>query len=304
MGKRKTAAPEEARYVVTAAIWEVSRIPDDHSSNLFEHTISQFHRASDYIESKCQTYHADMTSIITEKWGFGMAPPKPATQRERMAACRRVMALLNTLEMPKVDEQLLDQLSVIKGMFNRIAREDQWDWFTVSGQFGYPSNALSKAIAEQISELRSAIRDGDDTAVVVALTNLLRLPTRQCLSVFLGLKRITDEANAGWIYILSTRELKDLLKIGVTTRTVETRANEINGATGVAIPFGVRRCWRVLAPRRAEKLIHEALHSYRIRNDREFFRIEFTLAAQLTHKVVKDSGLEIRTLNALASLGS
>jgi hypothetical protein len=107
------------------------------------------------------SYHANMTSTVTEKWGFGMAPPKPATQRERTAACRRVMMLLNAPEMPEANEQILEQLSVVKGMFNRIAREDQWDWFTVSGQFGYPSNFLSKAIAEQISDLRSAIRDGD-----------------------------------------------------------------------------------------------------------------------------------------------
>ncbi len=244
-----------------------------------------------------------MTSAVTEKWGFGMAPPKPATQRQRTEACSRVMAILNASAMPKADEQLLDQLSVIKGMFNRIAREDQWDWFSVSGQCGYPSNFLSKTLAEQVSDFRSAIRDGDDLGATVALTNLQRLPTRKCLSVFLGLKRITDEANAGWIYILSTRELRDLLKIGVTTRTVETRAQEINGATGVAIPFGVRRCWRVLEPRKAEKLVHEALFSYRLRNDREFFRMEFTLAAQLVQEAIRSASLEIRTLNALASLG-
>ena len=243
-----------------------------------------------------------MTSVVAEKWGFGMAPPKAATQRERTAACRQVMALLNTSGVPKLDEQLLDQLSVVKGLFNRIAREDQWDWFTVSGQFGYPSRSLSIAIAEQLADLRSAIRNDDETTRIVALKNLMRLPISQCLSVFLGLTRIMDEANAGWVYILSTRELRDLLKIGLTTRTVEMRANEINGAAGVAIPFGVRRCWRVLEPKRAEKLVHEALLSYRLRNDREFFRMEFTLAAQLTHKTIRDAGLEVRTLNALASL--
>ena len=67
-----------------------------------------------------------MTPTVTEKWGLGMAPPKPATQRERTAACRRVMMLLNASEMPKANEQILEQLSVVKGMFNRIAREDQW----------------------------------------------------------------------------------------------------------------------------------------------------------------------------------
>ena len=36
------------------------------------------------------------------------------------------MMLLNASEMPKANEQILEQLSVVKGMFNRIAREDQW----------------------------------------------------------------------------------------------------------------------------------------------------------------------------------
>jgi len=59
--------------------------------------------------------------------------------------------------------------------------------------------------------------------------------------------------------VLSTREQPDFLKIGMTTRTVEERVREINTATGVLIPFGVRRCWRVMDPSRSEKLIHSAL---------------------------------------------
>jgi hypothetical protein len=249
-------------------------------------------------------YDPKMANTVTEKWGFGMAPPKPAPQRERILACRYVIALLQRVEMPQVDVEVLDQLSVVKGMFNRIAREDQWDWFTVSGQLGYPSNNLARVIAYQIAEIRSSIRDQNNMNYKVALTTLLRLPVRECLSVFLGLMSITDEPNAGWIYILSTRELNDLLKIGVTTRTVEKRVHEINGATGVAIPFGVRRCWRVLEPRRAEKQVHEALRSHRLRGDREFFKMDFILAAKIVQEAIREAGLEIRTLNALASLRS
>jgi hypothetical protein len=128
------------------------------------------------------------------------------------------------------------------------------------------------------------------------------MPVRRCLSVFLGLTRIVDEPDAGWVYILSTRELSDLLKVGMTTRTVEMRTQEINGATGVAIPFGVRRCWRVVEPKRAEKIVHEALAAYRLRNDREFFRMDFTVAAQCTQEAIERANLEIRTLDALASL--
>src|ERR1700740_2822682 len=200
-----------------------------------------------------------MAPEIAEKWGFGMAPPKPTTQRERTIACAKLLELLNAKERPKAREELLSRLSVTKGLFNRVVREDQWDWFTVASQLGYPSRGLARLIADELSNLRSAIRDDDDAAFRMAHANLSRVLVRRCLSVFLGLAQIVDEVGAGWIYILSTRELKDLLKIGMTMRTVETRAQEINGATGVAIPFGVRRCWRVSDPYRAEKMVHAAL---------------------------------------------
>jgi hypothetical protein len=111
-----------------------------------------------------------------------------------------------------------------------------------------------------------------------------------------------DESGAGWIYILSTRELRDLLKIGMTTRTVELRVQEINGATGVATPFGVRRCWRVSDPQQVEKVVHAAVAVHRVRADREFFRADFRVIASVVHDAIQRTGLEIRTLNALASL--
>jgi hypothetical protein len=176
-------------------------------------------------------------------------------------------------------------------------------WFTVAGQLGYPSPRVAAVIASELSELRSAIKVSDDHAFATARTNLLRLPLRRCLSVFLRQANIADEPGGGWVYILSTREIPDLLKIGMTTRTVEERAREINSSTGVAIPFGVRRCWRVSDPARAESTVHGALAEYRIRGDREFFRIEFREAARSLEAVLRHSGLVLRTLDRLAALG-
>jgi hypothetical protein len=121
------------------------------------------------------------------------------------------------------------------------------------------------------------------------------MPTRLCLSAFLGEAKVIDEIGAGWIYILSSREFPDLLKIGMTTRTVEQRANEINAATGVAVPFGVRRCWRVTNPAIAEKAVHRALEPCRLRNDREFFKTDFKIAAKIAHAAISSTGLEIWT---------
>ena len=41
-----------------------------------------------------------------------------------------------------------------------------------------------------------------------------------------------------------------------------------------------------------------------VRNDREFFRLDFFEASKITHEIIVGSGLEVRTLNALAALGA
>ncbi len=173
--------------------------------------------------------------------------------------------------MPAVSEEALSAISTVKGLFNRVVREDQWDWFTVASQLGHPSRRISGVIAQESTRLRTAIKHGDTTVFADARVNLLRLPTRRCLAMNLGRARMADESGAGWIYVLSTREDPSLLKVGMTVRSVEERVKEINAATGVAIPFGVRRCWRVSDPRAAERLAHQTLQEFRVRNDREFF---------------------------------
>jgi hypothetical protein len=99
--------------------------------------------------------------------------------------------------------------------------------------------------------MRMAARDSDENGLRLAQKHLSEMPARRCLRFFLGELTVPNEPSAGWIYILSTREIPDLLKIGMTTRTVLERVREINNATGVAIPFGVRRCWRVTDPGRS-----------------------------------------------------
>ena len=239
---------------------------------------------------------------VSQKWGFGMAPPKSSTQESRVGACNSFLAVFNSEQFRFLDDDTLASMSIVKGMFNRIVKEDQWDWFTVSGQLGYPSRRISRVIAGEIASLREAVKSYEAARFQTARINLLRLPTRRCLSVFLGKAKISDEPDAGWLYILSTREIPNLLKIGMTTRSVEERAKEINGSTGVAIPFGVRRCWRITDPAVGERKVHDALKEFRLRGDREFFRLSFVDACKEIESVIRDCNLEIRTLNALAGL--
>ena len=104
----------------------------------------------------------------------------------------------------------------------------------------------------------------------------------------------SDDSREGFIYILSTREQPHLLKIGVTTRSVEQRVKEINSATGIVIPFGVRAVWPVRNPEQTEKEIHEMLSPYRVRADREFFQIPYQQACKKILDLIKEKDLEIR----------
>jgi hypothetical protein len=68
-----------------------------------------------------------MPHEVFEKWGFGMAPPKPAVQQERLTAASSVSAMLERNAELCNDLTVLENISVVKGLFNRVVREDQWD---------------------------------------------------------------------------------------------------------------------------------------------------------------------------------
>src|SRR5205809_4142062 len=66
--------------------------------------------------------------------------------------------------------------------------------------------------------------------------------------------------------------------LGFTTRSVEDRVKEINSATGVVFPFSARRIFAVGEARHAERRVFSVLEQYRIRSDREFFKVTYVAA--------------------------
>ena len=241
---------------------------------------------------------------VRHKWGFGMSIPKPHTRQLRRVACETFVELLGTDYLPNADEVTLDVASTVKGLFNRVVKEDQWDWFTVQAQLGYPSRTLASKIVKHVRDLRTAIKIQDFAEYRRTRIALCKLPTRRCLQVFLGNRVIKNEPNCGWVYVLATKRHPHLLKIGATTRTVEQRVAEINCATGVVVPYGVRRCWRVLRPFEVEKEIHKLLWEHRIRSDREFFAVDFQSAATKIYDFLRLNNYELRTLDNLGALQS
>ena len=208
------------------------------------------------------------------KWGFGMAP---ISQRMQLRYDAAVQTMLDVIDGNLTFNEIpLDDISELKGMFNRCVRQDQWDWFSVYTELGEPPLKNMRRIAGELKLFRRAISSNDTPTFERVKRALVDSNLLQYLHTYQhDVSSHTCEPKAGWIYILSTREQPNVLKIGMTQRTVSGRVKEINSATGVVIPFSARRVFRVVDATRAEAGIFKALASYRIRPDREFFKIQF-----------------------------
>ena len=223
------------------------------------------------------------------KWGFGMAPISKTMRRRYDDAVQHLHAVLTGAA--GMDEVVPDLLSEAKGMFNRCVREDQWDWFTVFTELGSPPRRVLRHIVSHIIPMRRAAIEGNAEVYATNLRSLVSTNVLQFLHVYQeGLANQSYSDGAGWIYILSTREQPDVLKIGRTDRPVADRVREINAATGVLVPWAARRVYRVSNAKEAEAEIHRRLADYRIRNDREFFALSIGAAVELIHAYLEDSG--------------
>lgn len=215
-----------------------------------------------------------------QKWGFGMAPLSETMRLRYERAARHLeQVLTEEISLSEVD---LTSISELKGMFNRCLRKDQWDWFTVYERFGEPPMWQMRDFVSRLTHLRQCITNAEWKEAELVRSQLARTSLEGYLINFLNEDSEPKTGTpSGWVYILSTRRAPDLLKIGMTTRSVSERVREINAATGVVFPFSARAVFRVRNAREAERGIFEILREYRIRNDREFFEIDFGEAAEL-----------------------
>ncbi len=218
-----------------------------------------------------------MTNI--SKWGFGMAPLKNTTDQLNKAAIESVKNFVLGINAIN-SKEFLDAISRVKGIFNRVVRQDQWDWFTVYMYLDYPSFKDARLIASDLSNLRTAITKKDYNLGKNSLSRLQNSRFVEYCDNYLNFD-ITSESSAEYLYILSRREEKDILKIGMTTRNVQKRVNEINSATGVIYPLSARKVYKVTDCKTVEKNIHSILSEYRIRADREFFKTDYTKACYI-----------------------
>lgn len=221
------------------------------------------------------------------KWGFGMAPIKSTTNTMNRRALSNVINFVSGVNIANYST-LLDDISRVKGLFNRIIKQNQWDWFTVNMYFDYPSERDLRVIVVNLGMLRNAVVERDDVAGQKSLQRLTSSNITLYCNNYLNFD-INKETTEQYIYILSRREEKEILKIGMTTRNIQKRVNEINSATGVLFPFSARKIYKVKDCRRAERDIHTLLQNYRIRSDREFFALEFRMACAMIEEYLEIS---------------
>lgn len=85
----------------------------------------------------------------------------------------------------------------------------------------------------------------------------------------------------GWVYILTNPSMPGLVKIGLTTRSLEARAAELAAATGVPVPFVIAWGQAVSDCAYIERVVHRMLDDRRVSGKREFFRCDVKTARQV-----------------------
>ena len=222
------------------------------------------------------------------KWGFGMAPLSETMRKRYDNAVNTITRFLR--DEVTASEVGLDAISELKGMFNRSLRKDQWDWFTVYEQLGHPPRKEMLYFVSKLVELRKNLRDGESELAEAIKHDLARGTLLHYLDQWRTKETREESAEHGWLYVLSTKNQPNILKIGMTTRTVPERVKEINSATGVLYPYSARAVYKVKDARAAERRVFKLLSDYRAREDREFFEIPFPKAAKMIEEELFSGG--------------
>lgn len=100
--------------------------------------------------------------MAKSKPDFGYAPPETPEKNKR--ALRELCGFLQSNKSSS-DARLADQISIVKGMFNRILRRDRKDWATVRSLFGEPAPEEIIKIVQVLPGMRRAILRGNQAEI-------------------------------------------------------------------------------------------------------------------------------------------
>jgi len=260
------------------------------------------------------------------RWGFGFAPLNEDTIYRYNKALSQTSDFVLGKD-PADGISITDEISTAKGLYNRILRQDQWDWFTVNMYLDYPPTCEMKKIVNSLILLRSSVIDGSKERLRRAKSGLLNTNFCTYAANFVGFgaahggsggqaaqggsggqaahggsagKAAQDgpggqAAHGGsagqYICILSRRIDGDLLYIGVSVRNPAKLAQEANSSDGVRYLFSPRKAVRVTDGSSAKSLIFERLSGYALKGYGGFFMIPYAQACGIIEECLSENQL-------------
>lgn len=150
-------------------VWtaESRELPDGWSCELV-------HRAEDNLVPgkplTCWVFWVDPSSrqVQVSDSNFGFLPISDRMRPRYVSSLRRLAALMNRES--DLEPADAEALSEVKGMFNRCARRDQWDWRAVHLALGEPSRGIARQLATSFGGIASALRKGETGTAHTLLT--------------------------------------------------------------------------------------------------------------------------------------
>ena len=116
---------------------------------------------------------------MNQKYRFGGEKILPDVQKKRIKC---VEDIIYNLESKKCE---LDSISEVKGLFNRVSRRDQRDYFTVYAQLGYPKRGRSRKIGKNLTEFRKKLKEKEFDQLNPIIKKLDELDYKKFLENFL-----------------------------------------------------------------------------------------------------------------------
>ena len=186
-------------------------------------------------------------------WGFGIAPVNEDLAARRIAAVEHVLALVD-LESVAAPVESADKLSIVKGLFGRALKQDQWDWCIVWEALGSPTLTLCSQARNAVSESRRNVLAGEPFPLQSCLTQATILS----LERFVGAETPAP-IQGGFVCILSPEGNRDQLIVSTSEKAPSETCQSINDEQGEASLMGVRAAWRADNLAKAELAVNRSL---------------------------------------------
>lgn len=96
-----------------------------------------------------------------------------------------------------------------------------------------------------------------------------------------------ETTKSGFVYIMrNASHPLDVFKIGITKRDPNSRASDLSNTTGSLDHFLVAMEWRVADCVLVENLIHKRLSEFRMKSNREFFKVPFNVIVRELNQII------------------